>query len=266
MWPQRYDGCRSSRQPCSLSLFKAAPCPSVGLLSLCAYFWFSCLLAVITVADVPVLRETHSNHNPWAQGKPKGRVFEHGGVGWDVLCSTLPCSTSWVSQQNPAALHRIPGAAQHQQLITLSCAHQIQSIFRGMFLARGGIFWDLCVSFSHMTPIDFNGSHTARSPCAPLGVRLSPDACGLRHTSALRGKCTSALPCQEATRSPLHPYPHPFGLVCLWMSNNGDSFLCQVSRLYTINITLQGSDTVLFSNISTLCRRSACHWNISFEE
>jgi len=134
------------------------------------------------------------------------------------------------------------------------------------FWLRGWIFWELCVGFSHMAPIDFNGSHAARNPCTPVGVMLSPDVCGLLHALASREKVHLCPPCQKEARFPLHPYPHPFGLVCLWMSNNGDSFLWQVSKLYTINITLQGSDMVLFSNISTLCCRSVCHWNISFEE
>lgn len=136
---------------------------------------------------------------------------------------------------------------------------------RNVFWLRGWIFWDLCVGLSHMAPIDFNGSHAARNPCAPLGVTLSPDVCGCSTHELGGGEHTSALPCQEETRPPLHLHLHSFGLVYLWMSNNGDSFLWRVSKIYTINITLQGSDTVLFfEHIHALLQIGAC-WNISFE-
>lgn len=65
------------------------------------------------------------------------------------------------------------------------------------------------MGFSHMAPIDSNGSHAAPSPRAPLGVMLSLGVCALLHASALRGEHTSALPSQGETRplSILAPTP-----------------------------------------------------------
>lgn len=113
------------------------------------------------------------------------------------------------------------------------------------------------MGFSHMAPIDFNGSHAAPSPRAPLGVTLSPDVCALLHALALRGRA-HLCPALSGRNQPPSPSLPPTPLA-LWISNNGGSFLWQVSKIYTINITLQGSDTVLFSNTSTLCCRSVCH-------
>lgn len=97
--------------------------------------WMLVQAAVVTMADVPMLTGVQSN--PWAQAKLKASLFELVWMVWDVLCSLLVCYMSQVSQQKQAVLDCIPGAAQHHQLITRSCAHQIQFIFREMALAQG---------------------------------------------------------------------------------------------------------------------------------
>lgn len=209
MWPQRYDGCRSSRQPCGLSLFKAAPCPSVGLLSLCAYFWFSCLLAVITVADVPVLRETHSNHNPWAQGKPKGKFLST--VGWGGMSCAPRCPAPQAECPSKTQLHYTASLGQRGISSSLLWAVPIRynpSSEECFWL--GGEFSEICVWVSATwLLLTLMGVTQLETPVLPLGLGspLMRVDCA---THQLEGK-SAPLPClvkkQPGPLSTLTPTP-----------------------------------------------------------
>lgn len=172
MWPQWYNWNHSFRQPCNVSLSRALSpvhwwwCyPSVPISGVAVCFW------------MPL--QAHCNHSGWcpsAQGKPKASLFENVWMIWDVLCSMLVCHMSWASQQNQAALDCIPGAVRRHQLITLSCAHQIQSIFRGTLLAWGE-FSEVCVWVSATwLLLTLMGVTLLETDVLPLGLH-SPLGC-----------------------------------------------------------------------------------------
>lgn len=156
VWPQWSDWNHSSRQACSLSLFKAA---------IPAHRW-GCYHAV------PV----------------------SGGA----VCP-------WMLLQ----AHCIPGASRHHQLITLSCAHQIQSIFRERGFGSGGEFPEICVWVSAtwllLTLMGVTLLGALRSPwgyALPWGVCTAP---------ALAWRGSTPLPClvkeKPAPLSTLAPTP-----------------------------------------------------------
>lgn len=168
VWPQGSDWNHSSRQACSLSLFKAV----------IPVHWWGCDHAV-PVSGVAV--------------------------------------SSWTLLQPRC----IPGAARHHQLITLSCAHQIQSIFRERVFGSGGEFPEICVWVSATWLLLTLMGVTLLG--APWGY-APPDVCALLHALALRGRA-HLCPALSRRKPPVHPCPHPSGLVYLRISNNGDSFL-----------------------------------------
>jgi len=83
-----------------------------------------------------------------------------------VLCDGLPYELRVPAKPGSISLHPWGSAASSAHYSELCPSDK--SIFRGTFLAWGMNF--LSVGFGHMAPIDFNGSHAARNPCAPLGL------------------------------------------------------------------------------------------------
>lgn len=129
---------------------------------------------------------------------------------------------SWMLLLHPRG--SVASSAHYSELCPSDTIH----LQREGFWLRGWISWDLRVGFSHMAPIDSNGSHAARSPRAPLGVTLSPDVCLLLLASAPRGRAHLCPALSRRNQPPSPPLPPPFW-PCVFMDKQQWRLICMVS-------------------------------------